>query len=144
MIDRRQTFDARAVNPGPSPVHGFVLPPRPSHPHAPSGGRSSMRRFLLLSTSLLAVAACSDSLPLETSAPIAPALSVASGVTTSRYAVLLQGVPADFAAKVTSLGGTVELLHERAGVAILSGVSDDAARALQGNGSVELLIEDFG
>jgi subtilisin family serine protease len=102
-----------------------------------------MRRFLLLSASLLAVAACSDSLPLATPAPVGPALSVASAPSTSRYAVLLQGVTADFAAKVASLGGTVELLHERAGIAILSGMSDDAALALQGNGNVEVLIEDF-
>jgi lantibiotic leader peptide-processing serine protease len=102
-----------------------------------------MRRFLLLGTSFLAVAGCSDSLPVETAGGNPPALSIASAAVGSRYAVLLQGAPADFAAKVASLGGTVELLHERAGVAILSGITDDAAVALQGAGSVELVIEDF-
>ena len=99
-----------------------------------------MRRFLLLSTAALAVAACSESLPLQT--PDAPALNVTSAGT-SRYAVLLRGAPADFNAKVASLGGTVELLHEGAGVAILSGISDAAAVALQGSANVELIIEDF-
>jgi subtilisin family serine protease len=100
-----------------------------------------MRRFLLLSTSLLAVAACSDSLPLETSA--APSLSVASAPAASRYAVLLKGGATKFAEQAVALGGTVELLHERSGIAIVSGLSDAAALALGANSSVDLLVEDF-
>jgi subtilisin family serine protease len=100
-----------------------------------------MRRFLLLSTSFLAVAACSDSLPLETSA--APSLSVASAPAASRYAVLLKGGATKFAEQAVALGGTVELLHERSGIAIVSGLSDAAALALGANSSVDLLVEDF-
>lgn len=96
-----------------------------------------MRRFLLLSASALAVAGCSDSLPLQTTE--APALSAVSA-TTSRYAVLLKAAPADFTARVTSAGGSVEFLHDRARVAIVSGIS---AAALQGTGAVELIVEDF-
>lgn len=99
-----------------------------------------MRRFLLLSVSLLAAAACSDSLPLQT--PDAPALSVASAPT-SRYAVLLNGASADFTARVAGLGGTVEFLHERARLAVVSGLSDAAAATLQGSGKVDGMVEDF-
>ncbi len=100
-----------------------------------------MRRFLLLSTSFLAVAGCSDSLPLESAAP---ALNVASAPASSRYAVLLKGgSAADFAQQIAALGGTVELLHERAGVAVVAGLSDAAALSLEGSSSVDLVIEDF-
>ena len=97
-----------------------------------------MRRLLLLSASLLVVAACSDSLPLQT--PDAPALSVASG-STSRYAVLLKGSPAEFATQVASLGGTVDFVHERTRLAVVSGLSDAGAAAL--SGKVDLMVEDF-
>ncbi len=99
-----------------------------------------MRRFLLLSASAIVVAGCSDSLPLQTTE--APALSAVSAAT-SRYAVLLKGAPADFTARVTSVGGSVEFLHERARIAIVSGISDAAAAALQGTGTVDLMVEDF-
>ncbi|HJU67767.1 MAG TPA: S8 family serine peptidase [Gemmatimonadaceae bacterium] len=99
-----------------------------------------MRRFLLLPVSLLAVAACSDSLPVQTSDT--PALSVSSAAT-SRYAVLLRGSSAQFTAKITSLGGTLDFLHDRAGVAIVSGMTDAAAAALESSGRAELVIEDF-
>lgn len=103
-----------------------------------------MRRFLLLSTSFLAVAGCSDSLPLQTSDAPAPALNVAAAPTAGRYAVLLKGgAAADLAGRVAALGGTVELMHEGAGVAIIAGLSDHAALSLEGSASVDLIIEDF-
>jgi subtilisin family serine protease len=97
-----------------------------------------MRRFLLLSTSFLVVAGCSDSLPLQTSE--SPALSVSSAPT-SRYAVLLRGSTADLTAQVASLGGTVDFVHERARFAVVSGLSDAGAAAL--SGKVDVMVEDF-
>ena len=100
-----------------------------------------MRRFLLLPTTLLAVAACSDSLPLETSA--APSLSVASAPAASRYAVLLKGGATKFAEQVSALGGTIELMHEGAGIAIVAGLSDAGALTLERSATVDQLVEDF-
>ena len=101
-----------------------------------------MRRFLLLSTGLLAVAACSDSTPLETSA-VAPSLSVASAPGASRYAVLLKGSASNFAEQVFALGGTVELMHAGSGIAIVSGLSDAGALTLEQSANVDQLVEDF-
>ncbi len=99
-----------------------------------------MRRFLLLSASLL-VAACSDSLPLQN--PSTPTLSLASTAATARYAVLLKGGASNFAAQVAAAGGTVELLHERSGIAIVAGLSDAGALRLERSANVEMLVEDF-
>jgi subtilisin family serine protease len=101
-----------------------------------------MRRSLLLSAGILAVAACSDSLPVETSTG-APSLNLAAAPAASRYAVLLKGGATKFAEQAAALGGTVELLHERSGIAIVSGLSDAAARTLETSNSVDLVVEDF-
>src|SRR5687768_1832170 len=103
-----------------------------------------MRRLLLLSTGFLAVAGCGDSLPLQTSGAASPALNVAAAPSAGRYAVLLKGgAAADLAGRVAALGGTVELMHEGAGVAIIAGLSDQATLSLEGSSSVDLIIEDF-
>jgi lantibiotic leader peptide-processing serine protease len=101
-----------------------------------------MRRLLLLSASLVAVAACSDSLPLENAAPT-PALNVASSPAAARYAVLLKGGASRFAEQVSAVGGTIELLHEGSGIAIVAGLSDAGALTLQGSANVDQLVEDF-
>jgi hypothetical protein len=79
----------------------------------------------------LALAACTSDLndpvrPLAVS-PASHSLSAAPG----RFAVLAKGggFAADFSARVAALGGTVEFQHAKAGIAVVSGVSDAAALA---------------
>jgi subtilisin family serine protease len=69
---------------------------------------------------------------------------VASAPASSKYVVLFRGgAPADFESTVAARGGTVELMHRGSGIAIVDGISPDAALALERAGNVETMIEDF-
>jgi lantibiotic leader peptide-processing serine protease len=102
----------------------------------PSAREPLMSRTRLL-TSLagaLALAACTTDLndpvrPLGVS-PASRSVSAAP----ARYAVLAKGggFAADFSDRVAALGGTVELLHKGAGIAVVNGVSNAAALAAIG------------
>lgn len=82
------------------------------------------------------LAACSDTSTDAITAPAgAPVRSV--GVSeTGEYLVRLKGSGAGLRASVESLGGTVSFIHEGAGVAVVSGLSADAATQLAGASSV--------
>ena len=83
-----------------------------------------------------ALAACSTDVAV---APVktvkAPSLSLSVGQK-SKHIVTLNGsgIPVGFAARVTSLGGTVTSSHAGAGFAVVSGLSDDAAAQLAQSG----------
>ena len=102
-----------------------------------------MRRLVPL-LGIAALAACSDTLlPVETVART-PRLSVSASAGPSRYVVLFRGgAPSDFESSVAARGGTVELMHHGTGIAIIDGLSAEGAVALEGNVSVEAIIEDF-
>jgi subtilisin family serine protease len=102
-----------------------------------------MRR-LVPALGIIVLAACADS-PVELIRSPAPLLSVAQSADVSgRYVVLFRDGPrSDFVSTVASRGGTIELLHEGAGIAIISGLSAENARAVEKSASVETVIEDF-
>ena len=104
-----------------------------------------MRRIFTSLVAVAALAACSDTLPIE--APSKPRLARAAASTlpaAERYVVLFRGgAPGDFESKVTAGGGRVELLHHGAGIAIVAGLPYEKALALDGNANVETMIEDF-
>jgi subtilisin family serine protease len=102
-----------------------------------------MRRIVAL-LGIAALAACSDSLPVELTRAPAPRLNAVSSSASSKYVVLFKGAaPADFAASITARGGTVELLHEGAGIAIVAGLSPENALAVEQSANVETVVEDF-
>lgn len=92
-----------------------------------------------------ALAACSDSLPVELTRGPTPQLSVASSsAEPGKYVVLFKGgAPADFASSVAARGGTVELLHLGAGIAIVDGLTAENALTLGNNANIEGIIQDF-
>lgn len=101
-----------------------------------------MRRILPV-IAVAASAGCSDSFVEVTRAP-APSLNVSSSSAPSTYVVLFRaGAPSDFESSVAARGGTVELMHHGSGIAIVDGLSAEGALALEGNPSVEAIIEDF-
>jgi subtilisin family serine protease len=53
------------------------------------------------------------------------------------------GAPSDFVSTIAARGGTVELLHNGAGIAIVSGLSAADASGLAGAANVESVVEDF-
>jgi subtilisin family serine protease len=62
------------------------------------------------------------------------------GTPTDQHVFVMNGnsIPDSFAADVTAAGGTVVRLHPEIGVAVVQGLSDDAAATLaQGNGKVQ-------
>lgn len=91
-------------------------------------------RFLVTALGALALAGCSADRP-EPLAPLAtPGTSSRSvGETSGRYILASNGgFPADLAARVAALGGTLESVHAAGGIAVVSGISDAAAAQLTG------------
>src|SRR4051812_19736539 len=91
----------------------------------------SRTRLVASLAGALALAACTSDLndPVRPLAPSPASRSVSAAP--GRYVVLSKGAgfSADFAARVAAIGGAVESLHNGAGVAVVSGVSDAAALA---------------
>lgn len=89
-----------------------------------------------LAAAVLGLAGCSDA-PLAPALPAAPSLDAAAD-TAGRHVVLFQerSIPADFAARVAALGGTVEEAYGPLGVATVLGLTDEAAASLVGSGGV--------
>lgn len=88
-----------------------------------------------------AFAACSEQQPIAPPAsPEAPTFRVAGvGASQSgRYIVNFTStsVPADFAARVSALGGAVDAAYDGVGVAVVSGLDEAAATALLASGGV--------
>lgn len=101
------------------------------------------RRFTgcMAALSIAALAACSNEVvaPPSSNATLRAAAGTAVGDGSGNYLVLLRSSsPASgIAAKVASLGGTVTYLHEGAGIAAVSGLSDAAAAQLAGTSGVQ-------
>jgi len=82
-------------------------------------------------TALAAMAACSPDAPN----PVAPSpsASVAAPSASGRYILVSNSsFPADLAAQVSKLGGSVERVHNGAGIAVVTGISDASASKLSG------------
>jgi subtilisin family serine protease len=102
-----------------------------------------MRRIIPL-FGITVLAACSDSLPVELTRAPAPRLNAVSSSAPSRYAVVFKGpVPPGFAASIAARGGTLELLHQRAGIALVTGLSSDGATSLRRDAAIDAISEDF-
>jgi lantibiotic leader peptide-processing serine protease len=105
-----------------------------------------MKRFAsLLLVGTVGLAACTD----ESPNPIAPAVSSANlseGAVqpTGKHIVMFsnQAVPAGFAARVAELGGTVDAAYDGIGVAVVDGLSTQAAGSLYAFSGVKNIEAD--
>jgi subtilisin family serine protease len=101
-----------------------------------------MRRILPV-VAIAAFVGCSDSIVEVTRAP-APSLSVSSSSAASKYVMLFRGgAPSDFESSVAARGGTVELMHHGSGIAIIDGLTADAAAAVGAGANIEVMMQDF-
>jgi len=106
-----------------------------------------MKRFGLFSLALaagtLGLAACAnDATAPAARAPHTSSRDVASG--TAQHLVLFRGngIPADFAATVAEMGGTVTFAHDGAGFAVVSGLGDAGAASLRAASGVQEVQND--
>jgi hypothetical protein len=93
-------------------------------------------RLLLPLVGALALAGCTADSPERLLAPTTPRASQAASA--SRFIVLANsnGFPKEFAARVAALGGAVETVHDGAGLAVVSGLTSDAATALASSSGI--------
>ncbi|HEX8245633.1 MAG TPA: S8 family serine peptidase [Longimicrobium sp.] len=104
-----------------------------------------MKRFGIVPAALVcaALAACSTDTTGPAAAPRAPSLSAAADA--GQYMVLFKGnkVPADFEARVQSLGGSVTFAHAGAGFAAVSGLDAADAASIGAMNSVSEVHADM-
>src|SRR5688572_2729330 len=102
-----------------------------------------MRRIVPL-LGFAALAACSDTLPVEQSRASAPRFSAASNAV-NRYVILLSNSTnaEEFTGAVTSLGGSVVAVHQRAGFAVVEGLSSAGAASLGRQRGVQAIEPDL-
>jgi subtilisin family serine protease len=102
-----------------------------------------MRRALSYVTGVLALVACSDTLPVEQTRHEVPRLGVARE-SVNRYVVLLSGAKADqLTRSVESLGGQVVAVHEGARFAVVEGLSASGAAQLGRERGVQAVEPDL-
>jgi subtilisin family serine protease len=91
----------------------------------------------------IAVAACSTDVVAPAKAPMAPSLSVSATSSAGRYIVSLKGAQTveGFTSKVEVLGGTVASFHAGARIAVVSGLTEEAALQLSATGVGETLAD---
>jgi len=92
---------------------------------------------------MLATAACSDRLPVTPGAAVIPSAPLPAS---ARYIIELTtagGVPSALAAQVTSAGGHILRVHTGVGLALVAGLSPQAATALLHEPGVRSVIPDF-
>jgi subtilisin family serine protease len=102
--------------------------------------RSSTSRFFSLAVVALALQACNDHpVPAELSGDETLAASLAPTEHADRHIVLFtaERVPADFAERVATLGGSVDITLDNIGVAAVSGLTDSAATDLAGDAGIQ-------
>src|SRR5689334_19821153 len=89
---------------------------------------TSLTRGAAAILTLTALAACSER-PTEIPRLAAPSARSSDAAPGTRYLVLARnnGFANDFASTVASLGGTLETIHQDAGFAVVSGLTDAAA-----------------
>lgn len=108
-----------------------------------------MRRIISL-LGIAALAACSDSLPVELTRAPAPRLSqvlaptsALSDAAAAEHVVLTTGSTGpEFDAAVKALGGTIVRRHDAIGVMAISGLSPSAVSALEARGEVKGVAPD--
>src|SRR4051812_44789227 len=127
------------------PLADFVVR-CPSRANNPTRRGSPMRRtawFVPLVP--LALAACTAD-QKEVAAPAAVstrAAQSASAANSGRYIVASNsGFKGDLAATVAALGGSIESIHEGAGIAVVTGLTDEAAAKLNGQGGINDIQAD--
>lgn len=95
----------------------------------------------------LGVAACQDRTPEAITAAAIPAPSFNKGTgdlsPTGDYIVSFKnGIPADFSARVSELGGSVLFEHAPTGIAVVNGLPAEGARTISGLMGVDALYAD--
>ncbi|WP_420125644.1 S8 family serine peptidase [Longimicrobium sp.] len=107
---------------------------------------ASARLLTLAAVAATGLAACDD---INTDTPLAPtsAPSLSAGTTSpidGSYLVMFKGngVPAGFASKVASLGGTVVFAHGGAGIGAVAGLTPEAAAQLGASSGVAAVEAD--
>ncbi|MGI9182704.1 MAG: S8 family serine peptidase [Longimicrobiaceae bacterium] len=85
---------------------------------------------------IVGLAACSDDrvTPFSPEQPVLNAIESDGAQPTGRHMVVFSSsnnIPKDFTARVASLGGKIESSYSKIGVAVVSGLSDEAAATLQ-------------
>ncbi|HYH81413.1 MAG TPA: S8 family serine peptidase, partial [Longimicrobium sp.] len=102
-----------------------------------------MKRFGTMSVLLAAgaLAACSTDSTGPAAAPRAPVLEASAG--SGQHLVIFKGgIPADFAASVAALGGSVLYSHAGVGFAAVGGLDEAGAAALGANAAVASVAVD--
>src|SRR5215475_1249150 len=144
MLTRRLTSRRRtrsSIAPVPRIVCAGCYPSRlfPKEVDAPMSRslHSVAPAIPLLALSVLVSCAERPTEPVRRMTPLSARL-VAVPSAATQYIVLAKnsGFSADFDSTVSRLGGTVETLHQGAGIAVVSGLSDDAAAQLSRNSYV--------
>ena len=89
-------------------------------------------QFVPLSTAILFAACSTDAVVSPMKAPTGANLSVSTGTAAGNYVVSMKGnsIPADFASRVASLGGSVLYANGKAGFAAVTGLTADGAAKL--------------
>ena len=103
----------------------------------------SRRRILRPLLGLTVLAACGPDAVSPTTPAHSPSLSRATDVG-DRYLVLMKGngVARSFGPRVRALGGTVEFTHDGSGLAVVSGLSAEAAASLRASADVAAVDAD--
>jgi len=109
---------------------------------------------ITLLTAAFALAACVENAPVTPVASTAtriaaPSLQVASAASSfelipGQYLVMFKGngIPASFAGDVAARGGSIQSSNDKVGVAVISGISAEAATALSGRTDVQTFEQD--
>ena len=90
------------------------------------------RRFSVFALTAIALAGCSTDAVAPVKQPLAPTFALAASGSSGSYLVLFRGkgIPAGFADRVASLGGTLAYANAGAGFASVAGLSDESATQL--------------
>ena len=110
--------------------------------------RPSLRIVLL--TGAFFAAACVENAPIAPATNIAaPSMQIAASASDvemipGQYFVMFKGngIPESFAGDVATRGGTIVSSHSKVGLAVVSGISDDAAAALSARTDVQAFEQD--
>ena len=108
-------------------------------------------RVLTLVAVTAFLTACTEELPVSPEGGDTPAPSFSTQASnqgaewefTAEHVVLFEdGVPADFAARIAALGGSVVRVHPEIDVAVVSGLTDDGATQLAGDADIAAAPRD--
>jgi lantibiotic leader peptide-processing serine protease len=102
----------------------------------------SLRKFTpLVLAGAVAIAGCADKdVPTAAINPEPATLSMASE--TGRYLVDVPGQMSRFQSRIAALGGTVVFAHDRTGIAVVEGLSEETAASLVPSGIAKEVVPD--